>query len=107
MNKIKVKNFGPIKNGFNEDDGFISIHKVTIFIGNQGTGKSSIAKLISTLMWLEKMLYRGEVTERYVTSYNRFVNLYCDYQNLKNYFLPDTEINTKGKFIILLIRKAS
>ena len=68
MNKIKVKNFGPIKNGFNEDDGFISIHKVTIFIGNQGTGKSSIAKLISTLMWLEKMLYRGEVTERYITS---------------------------------------
>ena len=97
MNKIKVKNFGSIKNGFNEDDGFISIHKVTIFIGNQGTGKSSIAKLISTLMWLEKMLYRGEVTERYVTSYNRFVNLYCDYQNLKNYFLPDTEIEYEGK----------
>ncbi len=97
MSKIKVKNFGPIKNGFDEDDGFMTIRKVTIFIGNQGTGKSSIAKLISTLMWLEKVLYRGEVTERYVTGYNRFVNLYCDYQNLKNYFLSETEIEYEGK----------
>ncbi len=97
MSKIKVKNFGPIKNGFEEDNGFIDIRKVTIFIGNQGTGKSSIAKLISTLVWLEKSLYRGEVTEKYATSYSRFRNVYCNYQNLKNYFLPETEIEYEGK----------
>jgi predicted ATPase len=97
MSKIKVKNFGPIKTGFEEDNGFIDIRKATIFIGNQGTGKSSIAKLISTLIWLEKALYRGEVTEKYATSYSRFTNTYCNYQNLKNYFLPETEIEYEGK----------
>ncbi len=97
MSKIKVKNFGPIKTGFEEDNGFIDIRKATIFIGNQGTGKSSIAKLISTLIWLEKALYRGEVAEKYATSYSRFTNTYCNYQNLKNYFLPETEIEYEGK----------
>ena len=31
-----------------------------------------------------------------ITSYNRFVNNYCNYHNLKNYFLTDTEIDYKG-----------
>jgi len=61
MSKIRIKNFGPIKEGFLEDDGFLDIKKVTIFIGNQGSGKSTVAKLISTMMWLEKALYRGSV----------------------------------------------
>jgi predicted ATPase len=96
MSYIKVKNFGPIKSGFTENDGFLDIRKITVFIGNQGTGKSSIAKLISTLSWLEKSLYREEVTGNYVTNYNRFINKYCNYQNLKNYFLSETEIEYKG-----------
>ena len=96
MSKIKIKNFGPIKNGFEENDGFIDIRKVTIFIGNQGTGKSSVAKLISVMVWLEKALYVGELTKKDATNYNRFVNNYCNYHNLKNYFLPDTEIEYRG-----------
>ncbi|WP_017294287.1 AAA family ATPase [Geminocystis herdmanii] len=96
MNQIKVKNFGPIKSGFSENNGFINIRKITIFIGNQGTGKSSIAKLISTLSWLEKTLYIGNLDEKNVTTYKRFINLYCGYHNLKNYFSSDTEIEYKG-----------
>ncbi len=59
MSKIKIKNFGPIKEGFKEisPDGSINewmeIKKVTVFIGNQGSGKSTVAKLISTLSWIE------------------------------------------------------
>jgi len=97
MSKIKIKNFGPIKNGFEGDDGFIDIRKATIFIGNQGTGKSSVAKLISVMSWLEKSLYIGDLKEKDATSHNRFVTIYCNYHNLKNYFLPDTEIEYKGK----------
>ena len=97
MSKIRVKNFGPIQNGFEDNDGFIDISKITVFIGNQGSGKSSISKLISTLSWLEKTLYRGEIKENYVTSYNRFVKEYCNYQNLANYFTPTTEIDFIGE----------
>ncbi len=99
MRSIRIKNFGPIDAGLadGENDGFMKIEKFTIFIGNQGTGKSSVTKLISTLSWLEKSLYRGDIKESYMTSYNRFVKEYCNYQNLKNYFRDETEISYRGE----------
>ncbi len=60
MSKIKIKNFGPIKEGYAEDDGWMDVKKVTVFIGNQGSGKSTVAKLISTFTWIEKVLTRGD-----------------------------------------------
>ena len=96
MSYIKIKNFGPIKSGFIENDGFLDIRKITVFIGNQGTGKSSIAKLVSTFSWLEKTLCIGNLEEKEVTNYNRFVNKYCGYHNLKNYFSSDTVLKYKG-----------
>jgi len=100
MSQIKVKNFGPIKSGFAENNGFIDIRKITVFIGNQGTGKSSIAKLISTFSWLEKQLYRENLEINDVTSNKRFFNTCFKYQNLKNYFLPETEIEYRGNAYI-------
>jgi predicted ATPase len=100
MSQIKVKNFGPIKSGFAENNGFIDIRKITVFIGNQGTGKSSIAKLISTFSWLEKQLYREDLEINNVTSNKRFLNTCFKYQNLKNYFLPETEIEYRGNAYI-------
>jgi predicted ATPase len=62
MSRIKIKNFGPIKDGYHnmESDDFMEINKVTVFIGNQGSGKSTVAKLISTFTWMEKALTRGD-----------------------------------------------
>ncbi|MEA5508510.1 ATP-binding protein [Crocosphaera sp. UHCC 0190] len=96
MSQIKVKNFGSIKSGFAENNGLMDIRKITVFIGNQGTGKSSIAKLISTLSWLEKALYVENLEEKYITNYNRFVSKYCGYHLLNNYFSSDTEIQYQG-----------
>lgn len=97
MSKLKVENFGPITTGYTEDDGFMDFRKVTVFIGNQGSGKSSVAKLFSTMSWLEKALFQGRVTEKYITSYNRFVKKYCGYFNLANYFREETVIEYRGK----------
>ncbi|KKX47650.1 AAA family ATPase [Sphingobacterium sp. IITKGP-BTPF85] len=104
MNKIRVKNFGPIQNGI-ENNGFLDINKITIFIGNEGSGKECMAKLISTMSWLEKTLFRGEIKESYVTSYNRFVKEYCNYQNLANYFSDDTEIDFVGEVYDMKFRE--
>lgn len=82
MSKIKIKNFGPIKEGYVEDDGFLDIKKVTIFIGNQGSGKSTLAKLISTMMWLEKALNRGDVNS---FSYHSFWSRFR-FQGIYDYF---------------------
>ena len=104
MSQIKIKNFGPIKEGFVENGGFMDIRKVSVFIGNQGTGKSCIAKLVSTFSWLEKALYIGNLEEKDVTNYNRFVNRYCGYHNLKNYFSSDTILTYKGSAYIFYFR---
>ena len=50
MSKIRIKNFGPIKEGYQENDGWLDVKKVTVFIGNQGSGKSTVAKLVSTML---------------------------------------------------------
>ena len=104
MSQIKIKNFGPIKEGFVESDGFMDIRKVSVFIGNQGTGKSCIAKLISTFSWLEKALYIGNLEEKNVTNHNRFINTYFGYHNLKNYFSSDTILEYKGSAYSFYLR---
>jgi predicted ATPase len=96
MSKIRIKNFGPIKEGYQENDGWLDVKKVTVFIGNQGSGKSTVAKLISTFSWLEKALYKQLIKKSEVTRKSKFENYYCEYQNLKNYFNPNTEIEFKG-----------
>lgn len=86
MSKIKIKNFGPIKEGFTQDNGWLDIKKVTIFIGNQGSGKSVVAKLISTFSWVEKALTRGDYDTKYFERKNKLKNQYFSYHRIENYF---------------------
>lgn len=92
MSQIKIKNFGPIKAGYPENDGWMDIKKVTVFIGNQGSGKSSVAKLISTMKWIEKVLVRGDYKIEEFTNNSRFRKLYCGYHGIDDYFF---DINQK------------
>jgi predicted ATPase len=95
MSKIKIKNFGPIKAGCTENDGWIDIKKVTLFIGNQGSGKSTVAKLISTFTWLEKAMVKGILRQNEIDSKIMFEKR-LDYLKLKNYLLENTEISYQG-----------
>jgi len=101
MSKIKISNFGPIKEGYQEYDGWLDVKKVTVFIGNQGSGKSTVAKLISTMTWIEKALVRGDFKEKDLTVYNRFAK-HCSYQNIQSYFKENTRIEYKGKAYSIL-----
>ena len=95
MSRIKIINFGPIHS--TPDNDWIDIKKVTVFIGNQGSGKSTIAKLISTFMWMEKVLVRGDFKEKEFTA-SKFRNTYCGYHRMSNYFRKnDTEIFYEGE----------
>ncbi len=86
MAKIKIKHFGPIKEGIATGDGYIHIKDVTVFIGNQGSGKSTVAKLISTFTWIEKALVRGDYDIRWFTRKNKLKNQYLTYHRIENYF---------------------
>ncbi len=98
MNKIKVRHFGPIQEGCLEDDGWIDINKMTVFIGNQGSGKSTIAKLISTFTWIEKAMVRGDYNKKWFERKNRLKNQFLNYHRLENYFsdIGKTEIEYIG-----------
>ena len=76
---------GPIKEGFEENDGWLEIKKVTAFIGNQGSGKSTVAKLISTFVWMEKALVRGDYDVKWLETPNRFKNQFLKYHRIENY----------------------
>ncbi len=97
MARIRVQNFGPIKKGCLENEGWIDIKKATFFIGNQGSGKSTVAKLISTLLWVEKQLYReGKIKNGFHYSY--FMDLFA-FHNIRSYFTANTVIEFEGDFL--------
>ncbi len=96
MAKLKIKNVGPVQAGYEPQDGFIEFKGVTVFIGNQGSGKSTVAKLYSTLSWIEKALVRGDFTPDYTMRYNRFKNKHLAYQNLSNYLNDESYIEYIG-----------
>ena len=88
--RLSIKNFGPIK------EGNFFIGKYTIFIGNQGTGKSTIAKLFSLFTWLEKALIRNIVTPKQLQQGNFNNKSYNEYYQINDYYKDDTFLEYEG-----------
>ena len=97
MSRIKIKNFGPIREGFVDNDGWLDVEKVTVFIGNQGSGKSTVAKLVSTLSWIEKDLFRSDGSTLRFRKQERIFKKYLEYHRIDSYLKKNTEIQYEGK----------
>jgi len=97
MSKIRIQNFGPINEGYQSNNGWLDIKKVTIFIGNQGSGKSTIAKLISTFTWIEKALVRGDYERKWFERKNRLKNSFLPYHRLENYVRENSILEYQGE----------
>lgn len=91
MRSIKIHNFGPIK------EAYITVKKVTVFMGNQGSGKSTAAKLISTFAWIEKDLFRnnGMVPKSII---KRYLKKSFEYHRIESYLKNDTELIYFGDY---------
>ena len=94
MNKIRIKNFGPIKKGYTKNDGWLTVKNVSVFIGTQGSGKSTVAKLISTMTWIEKALVRGDFGRAKLTE--SLFKRHVSYQNIGSYFNDNSVIEYQG-----------
>ena len=104
MARLRVKNVGPIKEGYELDNGFIRFPGITIFTGPQGSAKSTVAKIYSTLAWIEKALFRKDFTPDYLKKYNRFKKQ-LEYQNIDSYLSGDSEIDYYGEVYHIFYRK--
>lgn len=85
--RLIVKSFGPVK------DLDITFKKVTLFIGDQGTGKSCVAKLFSMFKWLEKVLSQKKYKRNYFEQYNRFLTKLCSYHRIESFVQIDSYLN--------------
>ena len=96
-----VKSFGPIK------DLDITFKKVTLFIGDQGTGKSCVAKLFSMFKWLEKVLSQKKYKRNYFEQYNRFVTKLCSYHRIDSFIQADSYLNFESNLYTFEYDKGS
>lgn len=101
MIRLRIKNFGPIGPGLTGKEGWIDFKRVTVFIGNQGAGKSTLAKLFSTFSWIEKALVRGDYEKKWFERKSKLKNQFLSYHRLENYLetsgLGDAEIEYQGE----------
>ncbi|MDR3188642.1 MAG: ATP-binding protein [Prevotellaceae bacterium] len=107
MGKIKINNFGPVKSGFQGNSGWLDINKVTVFVGNQGSGKSTVAKLISTFLWIEKALVRGDYEKDWFEKKNKLRNQFLPYHRISSYIYPNTVIEYEGEAYSIRYRNDS
>lgn len=93
--QISVKEFGPIRNGLSDNKGWMTLPKVTLFCGPQGSGKSSVTKLISLLSWLEKSAYRNPGLKIDAEVFDQAL----EWQNIASYLTPETVIEYRGDLL--------
>lgn len=94
MAELLIKHFGPITGGYSENNGFMKISPVTVFIGNQASGKSTVAKVYSTSVWLEKAFIRGDYDINDFDAED-FRNLIANH-GIEEYWTTYSEISYKG-----------
>ena len=88
--RLIVKSFGPVK------DLDVIFKKVTLFIGDQGTGKSCVAKLFSMFKWTEKVLSQKKYKLSYFEQYNRFQKMLCKYHRIESFVNESSYIKFEG-----------
>lgn len=99
---IRIRHFGPIS-----ESGELEIQSVMVFCGQQGSGKSTIAKLISTCSWIEKAFVRKEISLKDLTAKN-FRERYCGYHYLSNFFIEKkTYIHYQGERVHITYKNDS
>lgn len=85
MNRLIIRNIGPIK------DIDLDLNKINVFIGPQGSGKSTIAKIISFCSWLEK---DNAVTEQACS--DGLIARLASFHHMEGYFSQDSELLYEG-----------
>ena len=100
MRKLSIKNVGPITKNAE-----IDFNRFCILIGPQSNGKSTIAKIMSTCMWIEKEACTSLSTD-IISSGEAFRFLLEDFHRMHGYVHPDhSYISYQSDYISLVYDK--
>lgn len=92
MRHLKIRHVGPI------DSVDIELNRFNVFIGAQSSGKSTIAKVLSTCMWLEKeisTLRKANV----IASGKEFLEMIVQYHKMDSYFQKDSFVEFRSESV--------
>ena len=91
MNTLEIRNIGPISRLR------IPINRLNVIIGKQSSGKSTIAKILSFCMWLEKDIVAHQDKD-YVNS-DFLKKQLLEYHKITNYLKDGAYIHYEGDYI--------
>lgn len=93
MVSINIKHIGPVT-----DTGVVLITPVTLLIGKQSSGKSTIMKILCYCSWVEKrIMVDGESQLTKYTHYNRFIKELKTFHHFDDeYFSEESEFHYRG-----------
>lgn len=96
MASIRILNIGSLR-----DTGEIKIKPVTLFLGKQSTGKSTLMKILCFCRWMEKRIAIGSDDTLYqYTHYSRFIKELKQFHRLNDgFFSSDSLIDYKGDWL--------
>ena len=90
MAHIIIKNIGPIK------EVEFDLNKINVFMGPQSSGKSTIAKIISFCLWVEKNVCLFRDTLDIELNFQKILE---DYHQLHGYFNEGSYIQYQSEYV--------
>jgi predicted ATP-dependent endonuclease of OLD family len=95
MNTLTIKNFGPIK------DISLNLKKVNLLIGTQGSGKSTIAKVLSIMN--DPDLVMADNLDKFLVDYN--INYDISEKTFMEYKTPEFNVTIESNQIKHSLKK--
>ena len=97
MKHLIVRNVGPVK------EAEIELKRFNFIIGPQSSGKSTVAKILSTCSWIEKEA-ATTMNENVIADADSFVSLMEDFHKMIDYFDDDSEIEYETDVVIIILK---
>ncbi len=93
MSILEISNIGPIEHVK------IKLNKINVFMGQQGSGKSVIAKIISYCRWVEKTIVGNQSFDTFTSDKNFFINRLQTFHKFEGFFNEKSTISFSSEAV--------